>query len=258
MTGGRALGLVVWAWAGVAAAQLENAQTAPPPEATDTSPQAHLVRGHAFMDDLEYLSAAQEFSVVTTHPDASEAEKQDARLHAGIAHRYMGNDVDARLFFMAVLKRNPQAQLPPGDHPPKLVTFFELVREEATAQAPPTLAPRPAALPPPDPAPSRREQRARARRNREGEDDGGFNPWALAASGAGGCGGLSLMACGTGLDGCIFVSGLGGGGDAHLQPADLAGPVMCALGVVGVAVALGLAPFWTSGPEEGPAEEASP
>src|SRR3990172_7988350 len=74
-------------------------------------------------------------------PRASAGEKIQANLYAGICHRVLGRDTEARLSFVYVLKRAPETELPRG-LAPKISTFFMLVREEilATAPAPPAPA----------------------------------------------------------------------------------------------------------------------
>jgi hypothetical protein len=122
----------------------------------DPAVAARLAKARSAMDHLEYEAAALELTLVAADPNATEEQRVEANLWAGVAQRVLGNDTDARLHFLYVLRRTPDAQLP-SDVGPKIRTLFELVREEATnerrANAPPTDSPTPEAaapmLPPP-------------------------------------------------------------------------------------------------------------
>lgn len=96
----------------------------------DPVAQAQIERGKAAVAELEYGIAAEEFMAVATSPNASDAQKREANLHAGIVHRILGNNVEAKLHFMYVLTRAPDTALPPGQ-PPKVSGFYALVRDEA-------------------------------------------------------------------------------------------------------------------------------
>lgn len=98
--------------------------------APDPAAQAQLERGHAAVRELEYEAAAEEFMGVATSTNASDEQKLEANLHAGIAHRILGNNVEAKLHFMYVLTRVPDTPLPQGQ-PPKVTGFYELIRDEA-------------------------------------------------------------------------------------------------------------------------------
>jgi hypothetical protein len=111
-------------------------------------------------ESLEYQQALDELLFVIADKRATQAELMTANLRAGVIQVVLGNDTQARLHFLYVLKRDAAAQLPPG-HPPKITAFFELVRQEVSdpvALAPTpapasTTAPSPAAEPsPPTPA----------------------------------------------------------------------------------------------------------
>ncbi len=120
--------------------------------APDSAVQTQLNRGKAAIAELEYEVAAEELMAVATAPAATEAEKVEANLLAGVVHRILGNNVEAKLHFMYVLTREPKTQLPPGQ-PPKVTGFYELVREEAINLNALRNANRPAPAPAPAPAP---------------------------------------------------------------------------------------------------------
>ncbi len=94
--------------------------------------QAQLDRGRAAIAELEYGVAAEEFMAVATDPNATDAQRLEANLQAGVVQRILGNNVESRMHFLYVFKRAPDAALP-GEQPPKVQGFFELVREEAAA-----------------------------------------------------------------------------------------------------------------------------
>lgn len=90
---------------------------------------SHLERGHAYVAELEYESAADEFMGAASDPGATEAQRVEANLYAGICHRILSRDVEARMNFRYVLKNDPDASLPEGTAP-KIANFFELVRAD--------------------------------------------------------------------------------------------------------------------------------
>jgi hypothetical protein len=92
----------------------------------------HLLAGEQAMEALEYEMATYEFMSVAVDPEATEAQRLQAHLRAGFAHRVLGKDTDARLSFRYVLQRAPQTRLP-ADTPPKVFFFFESVRQEIEA-----------------------------------------------------------------------------------------------------------------------------
>jgi hypothetical protein len=92
-----------------------------------------LSRGDALLADLEYEEAAEELMRAASAPDATEDQRMEAHLKAGIAHRIVGRDVEARLNFRTVLLARPDTRLPPGTSP-KVLTFFESVREEVVLE----------------------------------------------------------------------------------------------------------------------------
>lgn len=99
----------------------------------------------ASMDDLEYQVAADTLTAALAG-DLTDDERMKANLLAGIAQRIIGNDTAARMHFLWVLHRDPNAQLPARaeTQSPKLTTFFELVRAEVVAATPePVVAPPP-------------------------------------------------------------------------------------------------------------------
>jgi hypothetical protein len=97
-----------------------------------TTAADHLLAGEQAMEALEYEMATYEFMSVAVDPTATEAQRLQAHLRAGFAHRVLGKDTDARLSFRYVLQRAPQTHLP-ADTPPKVFFFFESVRQEIEA-----------------------------------------------------------------------------------------------------------------------------
>lgn len=111
-----------------------------------------IARAEQLKDDLEYEAARQELLDVIADPRATDEELVRAHMSAGEIARVMERDVDARMHFLYVLSRRPETTIP-DDRPPKIRTFFELVRQEvkdrdaqlAAATAPDPVAPTPEA-----------------------------------------------------------------------------------------------------------------
>ena len=81
------------------------------------------------MENLEFETAAEELTIAAIDSGASDDERIEANLYAGIANRILGNDVEAKLNFVYVLKNQPNVQLPDSTTP-KVRNFFELIRQE--------------------------------------------------------------------------------------------------------------------------------
>lgn len=130
-----------------------------PTVAPTVTPAQHLARGEQALASLDYEIAAEELMRAATAPEASEAEKLRANLLAGLAHRILGRDLEARINFRYVLLRAPDTRLA-ADTPPKVALFFESVRQEIDAEraARPDLAvesaPSTPPTPPSEPGPS--------------------------------------------------------------------------------------------------------
>ncbi len=106
-----------------------------------------IQRGQKAIEGLEFEVAAEELMIATTTEGATEEELIEANLYAGIANRVLNRDVESRLNFRFVLQRDPSATLPPGMSP-KIISFFELVRQEVhptTGAAPDEVIPATAA-----------------------------------------------------------------------------------------------------------------
>ena len=88
-----------------------------------------IARGRAAMENLEFETAAEELTIAAIDSGASDDERIEANLYAGIANRILGNDVEAKLNFVYVLKNQPNVQLPDSTTP-KVRNFFELIRQE--------------------------------------------------------------------------------------------------------------------------------
>lgn len=88
-----------------------------------------IARGKEALQNLEYEAAAEELTIVAVQKEATTEERVEANLYAGIAHRVLGRDVDAKLNFVYVLTHAPQTELPAGT-PPKIQNFYDLIRFE--------------------------------------------------------------------------------------------------------------------------------
>ena len=104
------------------------------------SAEEQLEKARTAYDELEYEVAASEMMFVATRDDASEAQKVEANLYAGMANVIMGREVRARLNFRYVLAREPDTTLPAGTSP-KVTSFFGLVKEEVMSEQPPAAPP---------------------------------------------------------------------------------------------------------------------
>jgi hypothetical protein len=107
--------------------------------------EQHFAKGKQLLADLDYEAAAYELMLAATDASADDATRLQANLYAGIAHRVIGKDSDARLNFRYVLLRAPSTRLPP-DTSPKVSLYFDSVRQEIEAER--------AAAPAPPPGPS--------------------------------------------------------------------------------------------------------
>jgi hypothetical protein len=92
-----------------------------------------LDHAQAMIDALDYAEAADEAGFVISDPSASQAERLKANIIAGSANRIIGRDTDARLNFRYVLATDPAFSLPPST-PPKVLNYFELVRQELRSE----------------------------------------------------------------------------------------------------------------------------
>lgn len=102
--------------------------------------------------ELDYQAAKRLLAGVFTRADVADDELMEAHLLAGQIERILGNDVEARLHYLVVLRRDATVVLPDGT-PPKVLSFFELVREEVKGeqQAEAKLTPPPPEAAPPPP-----------------------------------------------------------------------------------------------------------
>jgi len=120
------------------------------------TPAQDLAEARAAEADLDYQRAKVLLVGLLDRSDMSDRERLEAHFLAGQIERILGNDTEARLHFLTVLSTQPEWTLSP-DTPPKVRTFFELVRaevkerrradEEAARKA--TIEPAPAPPPPP-------------------------------------------------------------------------------------------------------------
>lgn len=97
------------------------------------TPAQRLARGETALDSLDYEIAAEQAMLAAIDARATDAEKVRANLLAGIAHRILGRDLEARINFRYVLLRAPETRLDAAS-PPKVALFFESVRQEMEAE----------------------------------------------------------------------------------------------------------------------------
>jgi hypothetical protein len=94
-----------------------------------TSSTKDLADARAAEADLDYQRAKILLEGVLNATDLPARERLEAHFLAGQIERVLGNDTEARLHFLAVLTADPEWQLA-DDTPPKIRTFFEMVRAE--------------------------------------------------------------------------------------------------------------------------------
>jgi hypothetical protein len=93
------------------------------------TPAQDLADARAAEADLDYQRARILLAGLLDRTDTSARERLEAHYLAGQIERILGNDTEARLHFLMVLSTQPDWTLAP-DTPPKVRTFFELVRAE--------------------------------------------------------------------------------------------------------------------------------
>ena len=93
------------------------------------TPAEDLAEAKGAEAELDYQRAKILLVGLLDRPDLSETESLEAHYLAGQIERILGNDTEARLHFMSVLNKQPDWPLA-TETPPKVRTFFELVREE--------------------------------------------------------------------------------------------------------------------------------
>jgi hypothetical protein len=204
-----------------------------------------LDRGEKALADLEYDLAAEELMRAATAADATPEQRLRAHLLAGTANRIAGHDVDAQINFRYVLSNAPGTKLPDGT-PPKVLTFFEAVRQQLQAEnrpaQPAPVAPaataEPAAPVEPAPAAVTRAEPAPA------TSSGGAFPLGLAVAGGGAA--VALLG-GVGLIGAeVYLTdpAADGGTRGTVQTLGVISAGVLGVGVIAAAVGAGL---WGSG-----------
>jgi hypothetical protein len=93
------------------------------------TPAEDLAEARSAEAELDYQRAKILLVGLLDRGDLSETESLEAHYLAGQIERILGNDTEARLHFMSVLNKQPEWPLA-AETPPKVRTFFELVREE--------------------------------------------------------------------------------------------------------------------------------
>jgi hypothetical protein len=99
----------------------------------DASAAARIAKGNAALEALEFDEAADILMQVVVDPNATDDERFEANLLAGTAHRILGHDDEARLCFRYVILKRPAFRMNPAKSP-KVVQFFDLVRQEVEAE----------------------------------------------------------------------------------------------------------------------------
>ncbi len=92
-----------------------------------------LVSARAAEADLDYPKARALIGELLARSDAAPVEVLQAHVLAGQIERTSGNDDGAREHFLIVLRKDP-AWVLPDNAPPKVRTFFELLREDVQAE----------------------------------------------------------------------------------------------------------------------------
>lgn len=93
------------------------------------TPAQDLAEARAAEAELDYARAKVLLVGFLDRSDMSDRERLEAHFLAGQIERILGNETEARLHFLTVLTTQPGWTLSP-DAPPKVRTFFELVRAE--------------------------------------------------------------------------------------------------------------------------------
>jgi hypothetical protein len=93
------------------------------------TPAADLAEARAAEADLDYPRARTLIVGLLNRTDISDRELLEAHYLSGQIERILGNDIEARRHFLIVLSTQPEWSLAP-DTPPKVRTFFEVVRTE--------------------------------------------------------------------------------------------------------------------------------
>jgi hypothetical protein len=97
--------------------------------ALSATPAEDLAEARAAEAELDYQRAKILLVGLLDRADLSDSERLESHFLAGQIERILGNDTEARLHFMSVLNKQPDWPLA-AETPPKVRTFFELVREE--------------------------------------------------------------------------------------------------------------------------------
>jgi len=93
------------------------------------TPALELAEARAAEADLDYARARTLIAGLLNRTDISDRERLEAHYLSGQIERILGNDAEARRHFLLVLSTQPEWSLAP-DTPPKVRTFFEVVRAE--------------------------------------------------------------------------------------------------------------------------------
>ena len=96
------------------------------------SPAQDLAEARTAEAELDYQRAKSLVVGLLGRSDLSEQERLESHFLAGQIERILGNDAEARVHFGVVLSTRPQWALGP-EIPPKVRTFFELVRIDVQA-----------------------------------------------------------------------------------------------------------------------------
>lgn len=208
---------------------------APPPPLT---PKERIERGKVALDQLEYESAAEEMTIVAVSKDATLEEQVEANLYAGIAHRVLGRDVDAKLNFVFVLTHAPETKLP-ANTTPKIQNFYDLIRLEVERTR---RVEKQVDSPAPTASSTLPDETASATTTAESKPAGAASPVliSLAIAGAGGV--AALVAGGIAL-GADVALGAADTSRGTKEAAYIVGYPSLAMAAVGAAVAVGGAAF---------------
>jgi|GEM_PF-2304188 len=123
------LGLLLSPTAGHAKRKRQRPQQKQTAPSKDAAARAALQRAKDAYAKLEMVTAAEELQAVVVDAHAPKEVLIEAHLLGGVVQRIMENDVAARLHFHNALDLDDSVELT-GNHAPKVVAFFQLVKNE--------------------------------------------------------------------------------------------------------------------------------
>lgn len=117
-------------------------------------PNPFLVQAKVHYQGLEFEKCLKRLDQATRWKNSTRAEQVEIELYSGLCGFSLGNEEEARKSFSMALELDPKVELPPYSSP-RLVTFFDSLKQSAPVAEPnePVAAAEPAPpAPPPQPA----------------------------------------------------------------------------------------------------------